>query len=228
MISTVPYGSYSIQPRPGSCAASSSWYLRRVHLRTRLAANFASPAVVAMAATNASNGPRSRSSASAAAIAASFSSINFASCSSWRLRHSMSRVRPLANVLRSRATVAGMSTGAALDTPLVESEVFGATDSVVIIVLPEQSCPLQAGEPLIGDNRDPNHPVGRAVGRILTAEVWLRADPSDRGYLTQGMSVALIWLRSVGAGARVPLPVAPPVVTCPDEAPSAPPPGCVM
>lgn len=96
MISTVPYGSYSIHPRPGSCGISSSWYLRRVHLRTRLAAYFASPAVVAISAMNASKGLRSRSSARAAAMAASFSSISLASCNNCRLRHSTSRVRPVA------------------------------------------------------------------------------------------------------------------------------------
>jgi len=53
----------------------------------------------------------------------------------------MSRVRPEAKVLRSRATVAGMSTGSAA-APFLDSDVFGATDSVVIIVLPERSCPL--------------------------------------------------------------------------------------
>jgi hypothetical protein len=66
-----------------------------------------------------------------------------------------------------------------VDVPLVESAVFGATDSVVIIVLPEQSRPLHAGEKLIGDNRDPNHPVGRAVERILTTDV------SPRGSIGQ-------------------------------------------
>src|SRR6516225_2078235 len=157
MISTVPNGSYSIQPRPGSCGISSSRYLRRAHLRTRLAAYFASAAVVAMSAMNASAALRSRSSASALAIASSFSSISFASCSNCRLRHSMSRVRPVAKVRRSRATVAGMSAGSTAD-PFVDCA-FGATDSVVIIVLPEQSCPLRCGRPLIGDKRDPNHPV---------------------------------------------------------------------
>src|SRR6516225_9409091 len=169
MISTVPNGSYSTQPRPGSWGSSSSRYLRRVHLRTRLAAYFASAAVVATSAMNASAGLRSRSSASAFAIASSFSSISFASCSNCRLRQSMSRVRPVAKVWRSRATVAGMSTGLAA-APFVDSDVFGATDSVVIIVLPEQGRPPRRGRPLIGDNRDPNHPVGSAVGRIRPDE----------------------------------------------------------
>ncbi|GAB4676519.1 hypothetical protein MOKP106_43410 [Mycobacterium avium subsp. hominissuis] len=76
--------------------------------------------------------------------------------------------------------------------PLAEVVVFDATDSVVIIVLPEQS--RAARRPLIGDNRDPNHLVGRAIGRIRPAA-------AARGYLTQGTLVAVIWLRSVGAGA---------------------------
>src|SRR5246127_3125092 len=204
MIRTVPYGSYPIQPRPGSGGSWSSRYLRLAHLRTFLAANFASLAVVATSAINASAALRSRSSASALAIASSFSSINFANCSSCCLRHSMSRVRPVAKVRRSRATVAAISTGVAA-CPFVDSgvDVFGATDSVVIIVLPEQSCPLRCGRPLIGDNRDPNHPVGRAVERIRPDE---NSGAQFRSYLTQGMLVAVISLRSVGAGARSPAP----------------------
>ncbi len=93
----------------------------------------------------------------------------------------------------------------------LESDACDATDSVVIIVLPEQS--PAAGRPLIGDNRDTNHPVGRAVERI-----------GPRGYLTQGTLEAVIWLRSVGAGARSPLPVAATALTCPDDgaSPAAP------
>src|SRR5262249_42338223 len=116
---------------------------------------------------NASAALRSRSSASALAIASSFSSINFASCSNCCLRHSMLRVRPLAKVLRSRATVAATSLCLAAAAPFVASDVFGATDSVVIIVLPERRYPpLPRPRPLIGDNRDPNHPVGRGELKI--------------------------------------------------------------
>src|SRR6516225_7072369 len=144
-----------------------------------------------MSAMYASNLLRSRSSASAAAIASSLSSISFCSCSNCRLRHSMSRVRPEAKVWRSRATVAGISTGAAA-TPFVDSDVFGATDSVVIIVLPEQSCPLQCGWPLIGYNRDPNHPAGGAAGRIrpddnssVRIQQLLDAGDACRGHLAE-------------------------------------------
>jgi hypothetical protein len=86
----------------------------------------ASPAVLAMSASHASNGLRPRSCSSAAATAGSFSTIICSSARSCCLRQSMLRVRPLAKVSRSRRTVAGMSTvGAAVAS--------GATDSVVMV-----------------------------------------------------------------------------------------------
>ena len=127
MINTVPYGSYSTHPRPGSCDFSSSRYLRRIHLRTFLAASFASPATLLTSASQASNGLRPRSASSAAAMAGSLSTISFSSLRSWSCRHSTLRVRPVAKVRRSRATVSATS-----DAGAAAACGAGATDSVVI------------------------------------------------------------------------------------------------
>ena len=126
MISTVPYGSCSTQPRPGSWDISSSRCRRFIHLPTFLAAKAASPAVLATSANHASNGERPRSLSSASAIAVSFSVISRSSARSWPLRHSTLRVRPVANVCRRRRTVAGMSVVVLLTST-------GATDSVVMV-----------------------------------------------------------------------------------------------
>ena len=127
----MPYGSYSTQPRPGSCDNSSNRYLRRVHLPTFFAASWASPAVLATSANHASNGLRPRSCSSASAIAASFSTIIFSSARSCCLRQSTLRVRPVAKVSRNRWTVPAMSGEAVF-------AVSGATDSVVMVgVLPD-------------------------------------------------------------------------------------------
>ena len=56
MISTVPYGSYSTQPRPGSCDISSRRWRRFAHLPTFFAAYAVSPLVLATSASHASNG----------------------------------------------------------------------------------------------------------------------------------------------------------------------------
>ena len=72
----------------------------------------ASPAVLAMSASHASNGLRPRSCSSAAATAGSLSTINFSNARSCCLRHSMLRVRPVLKVSRSRRTVAGRTSHA--------------------------------------------------------------------------------------------------------------------
>ncbi|BCZ21460.1 hypothetical protein MTY59_13150 [Mycobacterium senriense] len=78
-----------------------------------------------------------------------------------------------------------MSVGA---VPFVVSEVFDATDSVVIIVLPEQG--PAAWRPLVGDIRDTNHPVGRAIGRIR-ANPGLAASDSPSARSARAMTGAV-------------------------------------
>src|ERR1700748_1819449 len=112
----VAYGAYVTKPRAGSCDISSRRWRRLAHLPTFFAEYVHSPTVLATSASQASNGDRPRSFSNASAILVSFSSINRLSASSWALRHSRLRVRPVANVARSRATVvatSGPETGAA-------------------------------------------------------------------------------------------------------------------
>jgi hypothetical protein len=72
-----------------------------------------------MSASHASKGLRPRSCSSASAMTASFSIISRSIARSCCLRHSMSRVRPVANVCRSLATVESMSVVGALTDSVV-------------------------------------------------------------------------------------------------------------
>src|SRR3984885_3940464 len=156
MISTVPYGSYSTQPRPGSCDISSRRWRRLAHLPTFFAAYAHSPLVLATSASQASNGDRPRSFSSASAILVSFSTINCLSARNCSLRHSRLRVRPVANVLRSRATV--------LATSELTAGAAGAAGAVVSVAWVAS---VVMGIPFLDRRKpNPNQPSGWATGTL--------------------------------------------------------------
>src|ERR1700679_2298951 len=156
MISTVPYGSYSTQPRPGSCDISSRRWRRLAHLPTFFAAYVHSPVVLATSASQASNGDRPKSFSRASAILVSFSTISCLSARNCSLRHSRLRVRPVANVWRSRATV--------LATSELAAGAAGATGAVVSVAWVVS---VVMGIPFVARRKpNPNHPSGRATGAL--------------------------------------------------------------
>src|SRR6202034_4150410 len=156
MTSTVPYGSDSTQPRPGSWDISSKRWRRFAHLPTFFAAYAASPLVLATSASHASKGERPRSFSRASAIFVSFSTSSRSSARNCSLRQSKPRVLPVANVWRSRATVFATSVPMAAEVLVVPTA--GVLVSVASVVM---------GIPFLDRRKpNPNQPPGWATGAL--------------------------------------------------------------